>query len=263
MPSSPRAKGKPVPKKTAAAKPIPAAKEQPKADASTANGQPADQKKSTTTAQDTAGLIGYASNIVSKAANILEEEIAKGIVAARQLEGRFTDVDKVRDASHHELISRFRKDAHDIVDILMDVATVAVKNAANPGALFKLGSKNETEAPSESSSAKIPLIKIPGVLIPGQAAVELPLTLENDSKSEIKSIHFENTALMEPSGSQIAASAMKFEPNPLVIQPQSSGHVMISLSIPKKAKPGSYSCFVQARNMEQLKATVLVQVAEG
>lgn len=210
---------------------------------------------------DASGLIDYASNIVSRAATILEEEIAKGIVAAKQLEGRLTDVEKLRSPANRELISRFRKDAHDIVDILMDVATVAVKNAGNPAAIFSVGSKTKSEIPAETLPTKIPLIKIPGVLIAGKPGLSMPITLENDSKTDSKTIHFENTALVDQAGGHIASTAIKFEPNPLTLAPGESGQVVITLTIPKKAKAGSYTCFIQARNMDQLKATLQVDVA--
>src|SRR5215467_367479 len=69
------------------------------------------------------GLLSSASNVVFRAAEILEEEIARGIVAAKQIEEKLTDVPRLRSGQAtknpqmEDLFVRFRKDAHDIIDL--------------------------------------------------------------------------------------------------------------------------------------------------
>ena len=70
-------------------------------------------------------VVGEAQRIVRLATDILEEEIAAGIVAAKALEKKVIDVDKVRDKDNDHIISRFRSDAHEVIDMLMDVVSVA------------------------------------------------------------------------------------------------------------------------------------------
>ena len=58
------------------------------------------------------------------------------------------------------------------------------------------------------------------------------------------------------------ASIISFTPNPLVIQPESSGSVLIKIAVPSTAKTGSYSCFIQGKDMDNLKATLVVNIVK-
>jgi hypothetical protein len=210
------------------------------------------------------GLIGSASQIVLKAAGILEEEIARGIVAARQVEEKFTDVQKIRSGHITEnknlddLFVRFRKDAHDIIDLVVDFASIAAQNAGKITSQFiKIGSSTTTS--SNTSSQQVPLIQVPGELKAG-VQTEFPVTLENDNTKDEKNISFVSTPLTDSSGNQLPTSALSFNPDPLKIPPSSKGTVNVKINIPATAKPGSYTSFIQGRDMESLKATLLVKV---
>ena len=63
---------------------------------------------------------GTPSNVVQRAASILEEEIAAGIVAAKQVEKRFIKVSELRSGKPDEVTQRFRRDSHEPIDILLD-----------------------------------------------------------------------------------------------------------------------------------------------
>lgn len=205
-------------------------------------------------------LVDGASKIVLKAANILEEEIARGIVAAKQIEGKLTDVQKLRGGNKEELLTRFRQDAHDVIDLLIDFTTIAVKNAGSLATrIINVRQGGTADAPQAEDPVQIPLIHAPKDLKAGEA-LEVPITLENDSKTDVKTIEFTNTALMDASSNQIDAAAITYNPNPLVLQPGSNGSVNISIKVPDGAKPGSYTCFIQGKNVTNLKATLLVKV---
>ena len=234
--------------------------------AATENGNPNNQKSSINV-EGLGGIIGGASKIVLKAANILEEEIARGIVTAKEIEGKFTDVSKLRNGNHDELLTRFRKDIHEIVDIFMDIAALTVKNAGNITSNFIKIKQETTEATTAATAASngtstIPLIRIPGKIKAGEK-FQVPINLENDNSKEAKSVQFENTALIDAAGNQIPATAIKFTPNPLVLAPGASAPVNILISIPKSAAAGTYTSFVQAKNMDMIKATLLIEVEKA
>ncbi|MGN6510806.1 MAG: hypothetical protein ACTHLD_15180, partial [Chitinophaga sp.] len=150
-------------------------------------------------------LVDGASKIVLKAANILEEEIARGIVAAKQIEGKLTDVQKLRGGNKEELLTRFRQDAHDVIDLLIDFTTIAVKNAGSLASrIIHVRQGGTDDAPQAEEPVQIPLIHAPKDLKAGEA-MEVPITLENDSKTDVKTIEFTNTALMDASSNQIDA----------------------------------------------------------
>lgn len=205
-------------------------------------------------------IVDNASKIVLKAANILEEEIARGIVTARQIEGRLTNVEKLRGGNKEELLVRFRQDAHDVIDLLIDFTAIALKGVGNLSSrIINIKQGSDTTPGSTDESQQIPLIQAPKDLKAGEV-LEVPITLENDSKTDVKSIEFLNTALIDAANNQIAADAISYVPNPLQLQPGASGNVRIAIKVPENAKPGSYTCFIEGRNMTNLKATLLVKV---
>ena len=73
-------------------------------------------------------LINGTSDVVMKAANILEEEIAAGIVMAKKVEEKFRSKNRQNIADNEELISRFRRDAHQIVDLFADMIHSGIKS---------------------------------------------------------------------------------------------------------------------------------------
>src|SRR5688500_13110669 len=68
-------------------------------------------------------VINNAQRILTSAVDVLEEEIAAGILAAKKLEKKVINVDELRNAAPEELMSRIRRDAHDAVDLFLDAVT--------------------------------------------------------------------------------------------------------------------------------------------
>ncbi|HAL81281.1 MAG TPA: hypothetical protein DCO83_02805 [Mucilaginibacter sp.] len=211
------------------------------------------------------GLVGSASQIVLKAVGILEEEIARGIVTAKQVEEKLTDVPKIRsgkitdNVQFNDLFVRFRKDAHEILDIIVDVVSATVQGAGKISSqLIKIGTETKNE-PVPVPAQQVPLIQVPGDMKAGEQK-EFPITLENDDNTTEKIITFINTPLISPSGEQLYAGTLVFNPNPLTIPPGSKATAIVKIDIPANAKTGSYTCFIQAKDLESLKATLLLKV---
>jgi hypothetical protein len=72
--------------------------------------------------------VAAAPTVVVKAATILEEEVAMGLRAVQRIEQRFLDVDALRAQDSDAVMSKFRRDAHDAVDIILDVLTAAAQS---------------------------------------------------------------------------------------------------------------------------------------
>lgn len=60
------------------------------------------------------------SEVVRQAASILEEEIAAGIVAARQVEKKLLKEDRFNANDFENVVQRFRNDAHSVVNMISD-----------------------------------------------------------------------------------------------------------------------------------------------
>src|SRR5689334_4511742 len=66
-------------------------------------------------------MLNNAQRVLSSAVNVLEEEIAAGILAAKKIEKKVIDVDDVRN-NPENLLNRIRKDTHEVVDLFLDAA---------------------------------------------------------------------------------------------------------------------------------------------
>jgi hypothetical protein len=208
-------------------------------------------------------LIDNSSKIVIKAANILEEEIAKGIITAKQMEEKYTNIEKLRSVDNDALFNRFRRDAHDIIDLLLDFAAIAAKNVSQISSQW-ISVKTEpvTTDNAKPENVNIPLIRVPGELKQNEY-FELPVRLENESKTDSKSLHFVNSAFSGSGDDHMPASIISFDPNPLVVPPGSSSTVLLKITIPGDAKGGSYSCLIEAKSHNDLKATLILKVING
>lgn len=207
-----------------------------------------------------AGLAGRTSRIVQQAASILEEELAAGIVAAREVEKRFVDVQRLRSADAQEVMQRFRRDAHDVVDILLDMVTVAT-NAV--GGLTQravtVGSPKRADGAVPLATAGTPSLDVPYKVKAGES-IEVPLALENGGDVPTEALDFHSSDLVSASGRRIEADRVSFAPQSLVIAARHSEVVKVTVAVPADTPPGTYAGLLQASKLEQLRAIVTVQI---
>jgi hypothetical protein len=210
------------------------------------------------------GAVGATSRIVQQAASILEEEIAAGIVAAKRVEVRLVDVQKLRDADPQEVMQRFRRDAHDVVDILIDLVNVVTNSLG--GLAQRVVRIGETAAGTGSGQARgvgaaaVPSLSVAQPVRSGES-VEVPLTLENDGESATENFEFVCSDLVNPAGARIGGQCVNFAPASLTIGPHSSATVVITVKVPEGTAPGTYSGVLQATRLERLRAVLSVSIA--
>jgi hypothetical protein len=207
------------------------------------------------------GLAGRTSRIVQQAASILEEELAAGIIAAREVEGRFVDVPKLRDADPKVVMQRFRRDAHDVVDILIDMVTVAtnaVGGLAQRAVTVRTGGKRADGSPAPPAFGT-PSLDVPHKVKAGDS-IEVPLSLENSGDSPTEAIEFHSSDLVSATGERIEAARITFAPQPLVIAAGQSEVVKVTVAVPAGTPPGTYAGLLQASKLQQLRAVVTVQI---
>lgn len=207
----------------------------------------------------TAGVEGAAaatSRIVQKAASILEEEIAAGIVAAKQVEARYVNVSELRQGQPEEVLLRFRRDAHEVLDMLMDMASLATRSVGN------LAQRVVSVRPGEQPTAAtghVPSFTLPGPLNPGETA-SVPMTLENQSDTVTDEFSFHCSDLVSPSGDRISAQNVLFAPPTVVIEPRKTEQVIVTVVAPDGLAPGLYAGLLQSSRPDQLRAVLVVNV---
>ena len=210
------------------------------------------------------GVANSATQIVQKASSILEEEIALGIGATQRIERKLVDVDKIRAENPQEVIMRFRHDAHEVVDILIDLVNVAT-NALDDISkrVINIGIGNtpseEKEQSGGSGGSGIPSLTVPTPVKAG-TSIDIPMTLENASSKATEAFNLLSSDLINPGGERIAAQQISFVPDKLTLEPQKSTVVTVRVSVPVQTPPGVYSGLLQATRLEQLRAVLSIQI---
>jgi hypothetical protein len=196
---------------------------------------------------------------VQKAASILEEEIAIGILAAKEIEQKFVDVPGIRSAAPEEVVVRFRKDAHEIVDILMDLVALGTKSVATlTESLVRLEPKDQS-IKSAAGSSGIPTLVVPGVVAPGQLA-SISMSLENAADKETEEIELHASDLVSAEGHRIESGLVQFSPKDLTLGSNSTQQVSISITVPEATPEGAYAGLIQATRMDHLRAVLVIHV---
>jgi hypothetical protein len=208
-----------------------------------------------------AGLAGTTSRIVSKAASLLEEEIALGIRVTQDFEEKYVDTEQVRSKDAQGIIQRFRRDAHDVVDVLIDLVSVAadtVTGLTERGISIGIGDKPRKPEKKEAA-AVTPSLTYPSPVKPGDQ-VEIPMTLENESDKSTEAFSLHSSDLVNATGERISSKQISFSPEQLVIEPQQASVVTVTIRVPENAAPGVYSGLLQATYVDQLRAVLSIQI---
>lgn len=202
--------------------------------------------------------VDTAHTVVKKAADILEEEIAAGIIAAKQIEKKFINVEQIRDKDPDHIMSRFRTDAYEVIDMLMDIASVATtqlesisKKVVNISALTNEGKPTQ--------AAQVPIIRHEKEYKAGEEVV-LTMQVQNDHKKDEMEIALRETDLVDPSGKRILMRNIYMKPEVLVLKPGVKKEVKIHIKIPKATKAGSYSGLLMDKKIPNLQAMIAVDV---
>lgn len=215
-------------------------------------------------------MIDATPAIVLKAASIIEQEVAIGIGAAKRIEQRFLDVEALRGRNPDHVMSRFRKDAHDAVDILLDIMTAAAMTVGDRAGrivnvtashLMQAGSA-EADAPgsAEAAAMRIPAVRTSGTVAPGETAT-VTMSLENASDATTTEFTLHCSELVSARDRRIPASAVAFEPKTLSVEPRVAGTVTVRVTVPLGTDPGIYEGLLRATQLDELRAMLVVTVA--
>lgn len=199
-------------------------------------------------------MIGSVSNIVMKAANILEENIAEGVLAAQRVEKKYINPEKIR-GDKDDVMNKFRADTHQALDILFDTLSMATQKIQEYSS--KIDELNENG--ENNHEHRIPVLSLDNTISPGDEVL-IPLTLENESKTEEMQVQFDGNGLVSENESLINKRNISFDPKVLSLKPLEKGVVNIAVYIPKKTSQGLFSGEIHAKNLPELRAVLQVNV---
>jgi hypothetical protein len=200
-------------------------------------------------------VIGDAQRILKTAVDVLEEEIAAGILAAKKLEKKVINVDEVRSTNPEELMSRVRRDVHDAVDIFLDAVTALTNHFSNLTETITKTKETTTKKPENI----VPVVKNDSAAKAGEN-IELSIMLTNDSADKQMQVELMKSDLINQKGNKIFSRYINIEPNSFMLAPLEKKEAMIKIKIPLTCKPGIYSgLFIDNQNPD-LRTVVTIHV---
>lgn len=210
---------------------------------------------------DRDNIMSNAHRIVSSAVNVLEEEIAAGILAAKNLESKLINVEEIR-SNQDELINRIRRDTHEALDLFLD-AFAALTQQLN-GIIEKskpetVNNKNSEQKKSSSNSETIILETQESFKIGETAKFELQFSDEENSTR----FHFIKSDFTASNNVKISSRNINITPVMFSLKAKQIAEVTINIKIPKTAIPGFYHTLITDRYNPKIKIIVSLQVEQS
>jgi hypothetical protein len=201
-------------------------------------------------------VIGDAQRILKTAVDVLEEEIAAGILAAKRLEKKVINVDEVRSTNPEELMSRVRRDVHDAVDIFLDAVTALTNHFSS---LTENITKTKEATVTKSAASSVAIIRHDGKAKGGEN-IELQMLLTNESRDQQKLVALNKADLINAQGNKILSRYITIEPQSFSLAPLDKKEVLIKIRVPLTCKSGIYSGLFQDNNDADIKTVVTIEV---
>ncbi|WP_114792867.1 hypothetical protein U0035_03030 [Niabella yanshanensis] len=183
-------------------------------------------------------MISNANKVLSAAVNVLEEEIAAGILAAKKIETKIIDVDNIRE-DPQDLMNRIRRDVHEAVDLLMDSVTAITMQLG----VLTQGTKTRPATAAKNEKQKSTEIPIIQNLKPAAAGdvVTLKLALANMESKQPVNIRLRKVDLNGPLSHTIPANHITLKPASITLNTGQEKEISIQIKVPPNILAGQYS----------------------
>ncbi|WOD42558.1 hypothetical protein [Hwangdonia lutea] len=215
---------------------------------------------------DSDRVMNKAQSIVNSAVNVLEEEIAAGILAAKKIEKKLIDVDEIR-SDPDALMNRIRRDSHEVLDLVIDgfAAITAQMNEVVESLKNEKESqskKNTTsKTPSKKSSRDVIVLEPENPMKSGES-VSLNLIMYEDTAEKPKTIEFRKSDFIGSGNQKIGLRSIIIQPKKLQLKPKEEKDISITIKLPKNTVPGDYNAFITCVNNPQVRILIALKVIE-
>lgn len=206
-------------------------------------------------------MLNNAQRVLSSAVNVLEEEIAAGILAAKKIEKKVINLDEVRN-NQENLLNRIRKDTHEVVDLFLDgfIALSSQLKILSDNVAAQTGSvKSAESAAGKKQEHSVTILQPDEGVKPGNTAV-LYMNFSDDDITKPIKIRLQKNDLAGPAKEKIASRNITIQPSSVVIKPGTNSEVAIRIRIPASCKPGHYTALFTDINNPSVKAIINVDV---
>ena len=210
-------------------------------------------------------IMNSAQKMVSSAVNVLEEEIAAGILAAKKLENKLIDVEEVR-SNQDELMNRIRRDTHEAVDLFLD-AFAALTQQLN-GFIEKEKKNSTTEEKStnaKTSTKKTSSEDLEAVVLqtetplkPGEST-EFELLISEEVATKIS---LQKSDLQSTGNKKINLRNIIISPSEFTLKPKVETEIKIQIKVPKTAVSGHYHTLITDQFNPKIRIILSIEIAE-
>jgi len=230
--------------------------------------------------------------VVRRTAEILDEEIWAGIKAAKEMEAR---LEEKKVATAGDRIVPWERATHDLystmdamsrsLDVLtksldvdamsrsLDTVTQSLDEisqslitvARNMDGNGRMRTTAQSTAQGEQASGfgngTVPTISAPTAAKPGEATM-LTLNVENKSNEPTPRFRLVGSSLVSETGQEIPAGALQFEPEDLLIEPNGTREVAVTVHVPSDKPAGVYTGLIQSTTPGQYQRVVTIRIAQ-
>jgi hypothetical protein len=191
-----------------------------------------------------------AATIVSEAASILDEEMARGVLAARganQFPYHRDDDHGYRDADHSTVLHQM----HDVIDNIARIwPSVQGASAQRSGASAATADNGDHEA--------LPHLKPASVVRPGQrGTISMMLCNKEDRSVRLTPI---STDLISSTGGRIASQLFEFVPGEIRLEPGEQKELQGRIAVPVESPSGCYVGLLVVTGVDYLRALITIEV---
>lgn len=180
-----------------------------------------------------------AASIVSQAASVLDEEMARGVLAARS---GAVDYSSAGNPALRQM--------HDLVDNLAVLWPQLQGEAAKGPSSYQLAT---------GDAETLVTVKPRATVKPGERAT-ISMTLRNSESQAVRLVPTA-TDLLGSRGGRIPSSLLGFTPSEIALEPQEQKDLTISTTVPVDAAAGCYSGLLVVRGLDYLRALMTIEVA--
>jgi hypothetical protein len=204
-------------------------------------------------------IVNNAQKVITSAINVLEEEIAAGILAAKKIEKKIIDVDELRH-NPEDLMNRIRRDTHEALDIFLDAFASLSKQIGILSDSVSSKSENGNTTVSEERKTGTPqIIEYEKPVKPGQK-INFRLSLFDDAMTKPVKLDFQKMDFTASGNQRILSKFIQVKPTNIILNPGEKSEIDIEVSIPKISKPGYYHSVFFINSMPQERSILSFQV---
>lgn len=206
-------------------------------------------------------IMSSAQRIVSSAVNVLEEEIAAGILAAKKLETKFINVEEVRN-NQDELMNRIRRDTHEAVDLFLDAFATLAQQLNGITERAKTGNAEKSAVIQKKSTENLSqpvFLESDKILKPGES-VSFQIVLSDDDK-EVQ-ISLTKSDFIGYDNKKISSRNILIKPNSVLLKAKEKVEIHIVVKIPKNATSGFYRAILSDKLNPKTVILITLQIDE-